>query len=187
MSYKELGEVEIVVLGGINKLNGKKNPTELEGYFLNVEDKPNRFNKHVPQKFYTFQTKDGDKGIYGKAGIDKGMRAATLGAMTKIVDTGELLDTGKGNPMRVFKVYQDKNNTIDVANLDSGTPLAASAAYEETGDAYGETAVDAEDENLFDDAPPARAVAPSAPATTVNAAAQARVAALLNKNRPRTI
>jgi len=131
MSYQELGEVEVVVLGGMNKSTGKKNPTELEGYLQRVEKRPNKFNPDKPQNFYVFLTEHGEKGIYAKAGINRVLRNAVYGAMTKLVATDELLDTGKGNPMKVFKAYQDKTNTIDVS---ASAQVSDSGSYEETSE-----------------------------------------------------
>ncbi len=117
MAYEKLNDVKPVALGGIDKKTGQRNPTELEGFYIRREEKPNKFNPGKPQSFYVFETKDGPVGLFGKAGIDREMKKASIGVMTKVVDTGKLLDTGKGNPMRVFEVYQDSSNTIDVAEM----------------------------------------------------------------------
>lgn len=117
MAYEKLSDVKPIALGGVDKKTGKKNPTELEGYYIRREEKPNKFNPGKPQSFYVFETKEGPQGLFGKAGIDREMKKAAVGVMTKVVDTGKLLDTGKGNPMRVFEVFQDSSNTIDVAEL----------------------------------------------------------------------
>lgn len=175
MAYQELGDVSIVVLGGTNKETGKKNPTELEGYFLRKEERPNRFNPVKPQAFYVFQTEDGEKGIFGKAGIDREMKKASVGVMTKVVDTGTILDTGKGNPMKVFKVYQDKSNAIEVAEA------------EEAVASYDDTVVDEEDdEQELDVVIPTRPIAAKAAASTISPARQAQVQALLNKARAKS-
>lgn len=169
MAFKELGDVTPVTLGGINKETGAKNPTQLEGYYLRREERPNKFNPGKPQSFYVFQTKDGDRGLFGKAGIDREMKKAAIGAMTKVVDTGQVLDTGKGNPMKVFKVYQDSENTIDVHVIEDNY----------TGD---EPESDLDQEEILDEIPPARALPPRKPAASPDAA---RVQALLNKARSR--
>lgn len=117
MAYEKLNDVKLVTLGGIDKKTGKKNPTEIEGYYLRKEEKPNKFNPGKPQAFYVFETKAGAVGIFGKASIDREMAKANIGVMTKVVDTGTTRDTGKGNPMRVFEVFQDSGNSIDVADL----------------------------------------------------------------------
>lgn len=129
MAYEKLSDVKPVALGGIDKKTGKKNPTELEGYYLRREEKPNKFNPVKPQSFYVFETKEGPQGLFGKAGIDREMKKATLGVMTKVVDTGKLLDTGKGNPMRVFEVFQDSSNAIDPESVTA--PAAEEPADDE--------------------------------------------------------
>lgn len=122
MAYQELADVKQVSLGGIDKKTGKKNPTELEGYYIRREEKPNKFNPDKPQAFYVFETKEGPQGLFGKAGLDREMKKATIGRMTLVIDTGTTMDTGKGNPMRVFKVKQDPDNTVDVAALSAVEP-----------------------------------------------------------------
>lgn len=112
MAFKKLDDVKQVVLGGTNKETGAKNPTSLEGYYIRKEEKPNKFNLAKPQAFYVFETQTGLVGLFGKAGIDREMKKANLGLMTKVIDTGTTLDTGKGNPMRVFEVFQDSENSI---------------------------------------------------------------------------
>lgn len=183
MAYEALGEVTVVTLGGINKTTGKKNPTELEGYLLGIEDRANKFNPGKPQKFYLFQTKDGEVGVYGKAGIDSVLRGARLGAMTKLVSTGETLDTGKGFPMKVFKAFQDKTNFIDIGPTNAPAEAAAQDSYTGIDE---EVAQDDSDDSLFDETPPARPVAARTPLATPDAARQAKVQALLAKSRPRT-
>lgn len=176
MAYELLSDVETVVLGGKNKETGKKNPTSLEGYFLRVEHRPNKFNPKVPQNYYVFQTSTGDKGLFGKAGVDREMKKAILGAMTKVVNTEKTLDTGKGNPMIVFEVYQDKSNSIEVAEQDStDTPPSVESAHEAVDDALDED----DDEELDVVAAPM----PSKPArpVQVNAERAAKVQALMNR------
>jgi len=123
MAYQELGNVTPVVLGGVNKETRQKNPTELEGYYVGKEQRPNKFNPKQPQNFYIFQTSNGLEGVYGKAGIDKVMKGAVLGRMTKLIATGEELDTGKGFPMKLFKAFQDAEDTIDVSAVTIPTAI----------------------------------------------------------------
>lgn len=172
MAYEELGELRLVQLGGVNKVTGKNNPTEVEGYYLGSEDRPNRFDPKRPQKLYKFQTQNGDVGVFGKAGLDKVMKGATIGAMTKVVSTGETLDTGKGNPMKIFKAYQDKGNTTQVTT----------GGLDQPGDEYEEVT----DEDTSDEVQYTRPTAPSTVATTPNAATRARVEALM-KNRNKAL
>ncbi len=171
MAYEEIGSVDVVVLGGVDKTTGRKNPTELEGYLVEIQQRPNKFNPNQPQNFYVFQTQAGLKGVYAKAGINSVLKGAQLGAMTKLVATGETLDTGKGNPMKVFKGFQDKKNTIDVTTVQL-TTTDDTESYESE-----EAEVEADEPVLPPPARPARAAA--AP----SAANQAAVQALLSGAR----
>lgn len=185
MGYQELGDVKAVTLGGVNKTTGQKNPTELEGYYLRVEGRPNKYNKNKPQNFYVFQTKDGEVGLYGKAGLDKEMKKAVAGRMTKVVNTGQTLDTGMGNPMIVFKVFQDRSNTI---NVDEFNPPAQSESTSSGSDASDDLEASGSGDwgdvdDTEEDLPPPRPQAPRTPASTPSADKQARVQALLSKGR----
>ena len=177
MAYESLEqEFRGIKLGGIDQKTGKKNPTEIEGYYLGFEQRPNKFNPTKPQHFYKFQTSDGLVGVYGtSAGLVRAMRNAVEGRMTKLVDTGETLDTGKGNPMRVFKAWQDKNNTIDPASIALSDEVTA-GNYEDPTDE------DSEEESL-DEVTPARATRPAIPVSTPSSSSQARVQALLGKSK----
>lgn len=172
MSYELLGEVTPVILGGTNRDTGKANPTELEGYFLRTETRPNKFNKDKPQNYYIFQTQDGERGLYGKAGLDKEMKKATPGAMTKVVNTGKTFDSGKGQPMIIFQVYQDRTNVVqDLGAADSGS------SYEDVSDDS--------DQGLFEEPTPTPVAAPRVAAAVASATQQSRVQALLNKSKTR--
>lgn len=174
MGYEALGEVQTIQLGGINKTTGKKNPTELEGYYLGSEDRPNKFNSNKPQKFYMFETADGQVGIYGKTGLDRVLRGARIGAMTKVVSTGEVIDTGKGNPMKVFKAYQDKANFIEVASQPSST----------TDDGEQQSDQEYASEEVEEDEPAPTKLVAKVPMTAISDSdRQAKMQALLNKHR----
>lgn len=138
MGYEKLSDVKPVALGGVDKKSGKRNPTELEGYYIRREEKPNKFNPGKPQSFYVFETKEGQVGLFGKAGIDREMKKASIGVMTKVIDTGKLLDTGKGNPMRVFEVFQDSANRIEVS--EETAPVEVADDEPEHDDEDGEPA-----------------------------------------------
>lgn len=173
MAYQELSDVTTVKLGGVNKQTGERNPTQIEGYYVRKETRPNKFNKEKPQNLYILQTQSGEVGIYGSAGVDREMKKATLGRMTKIVSTGQVLDTGNGNPMKVFKVYQDRTNSIEV---ESSTPITESASLNSSYDD-----VDSDDE-ISDEIPYEAPRAPARPAT-VSASARSQVEALLSSSK----
>lgn len=168
--YEELEKTRSVQLGGVNKTTGKKNPTELEGYYVGVEKLPNKFNPGQPKNFYKFLTAAGEVGIFASAGLDYVLKGATPGLMTKVVSTGETLDTGKGNPMKVFKAYQDKTNSV-------GDTVAASTESLSSGEDTG-----SEDEES-DVAAPTRATPPAKALSSTDAERQAKFNALRNKSK----
>lgn len=185
MAYDELGQIKSIQLGGVNTKTGKKNPTQLEGYYIGYEKRPNKFNPDKPKNFYKFQTAEGDVGIYASAGLDKVLESATLGVMTKIVATGETLDVGKGNPMKIFKAYQDKSNSIEVAQRqDAETPVTSDSddSYVETAEA--EAAFE-EDESEPAPVVSARPVPPRTVPASINTSQQAKIQALLKSRSAR--
>jgi hypothetical protein len=172
MAYEEISDIETVTLGGINKNTNEPNPTELEGYLVGKEQRPNKFNPGTPQNYYIFKTQYGLQGIYAKAGINSALKNAVMGRMTKLVATGETLDTGKGFPMKVFKAAQDKTNTIEVDLI----PAYANAVDSDDSDDVGNWT------------PPvaAKTTAPTlkAPLSTVAASSnKAQIEALLKSRR----
>ena len=188
MAYEVLGDVRTVKLGGVDKTTGKKNPTELEGYYLRVEGRPNKYNKDKPQNFYVFQTKEGEVGLYGKAGLDREMKKAVAGRMTKVIHTGKTVDTGMGNPMIVFQVMQDRSNTINVDEFNPPTPTQSASDHSD-GDGWSDDGGELEEityEEVEEETPPPRATAPRQPASAPSADRQARVQALLSKGRSKT-
>lgn len=177
---KFLDDVRTVVLGGINKTTNKPNPRELTGYYLRSEQRSNKFNPGKPQNYYIFQTKEGEVGVYGKAGIDREMRKATIGALTTLVNTEEKLDVGKGNPMTVYRVAQDASDTIEVDGYSSSEEevdrTALIAAQLSSRDEEPEA-----DEKLEEALPPASR-RPAA-ATEVTTSHAAKVKELLSRTR----
>lgn len=172
MGYEALGEVKFVKLGGVDAKTGKKNPTEIEGYYHSSEERPNKFNKDKPQKFYVFKTARGLEGIFGSGGLDKLMSGAALGTMTKVVDTGDRKDVGKGQPMKIYKVFQDSGNL--------NTSSEVTTNYVETD--YSDDS-DLVDEEPTEETRPTRATAPSQPAVAATASNQKRVQDILNRSK----
>lgn len=177
MGYEKLSDVQTVILGGVDKKTGKRNPTELEGYFLRVEQRPNKFNTDKPQNYYVFQTQNGEEGVFGKAGLDREMKKASPNAMTKVVHTGTTRDTGKGNPMVVFDVFQDKSNIIEQAYAQASVDHNS-----DEEDSYQET--DVSEEDSYEPTAPTTTtakVAPRALAKPADLSRQSKVKELLGR------
>jgi hypothetical protein len=160
------GSTSIVVLGGVDKKTGKKNPTELIGYFLKSETINTKFGE---KPLYVFKTSTGTKAIIGTGNLNKIMASKVPGLLTHVIDTGEKRDVGKGNPMKVFRVGQDPSDSMDA-------PRAQEASFEEVADEEVSSLEEETVEEL-----PASPTPPAQPAKTPSADKQAQLRALLNK------
>lgn len=189
MAFKEVMDLDCDVttaLGGKNRETGKANPTKAEGYFIGSKKVESRKAKSGFAYIHILQTAKGNLGIWGKTDLDRKMQSAPVGTMIRITHTG--MQATPNGDMYKYKVEVDADNTIEV-NL----PQAAVAAVEDDAaetqsyssayadDEEEELAVDAEEEAL-DEVPVARPVARK-PASTPDAARQAKVQALLNGSR----
>lgn len=163
------GNVDIVILGGTNKTTGKKNPTEIVGYYLRKDTIKTKFGT---KPLYVLRTKNGDKGIIGSGNLNKIMDTKALGLQTHIIDTGTTQDVGKGNPMKVFKVGQDRSDSLDVSSISELPSTEGSYDYSEDSA-----------EDLNDEVEYARPTAPRTPAAAPSADAMARAQAMLKRNR----
>lgn len=176
MAFETVNNTSAITLGGVNKKTGKANPTTIEGYFLRTRELgPNKFNRAKTDYAHDFLTEKGEVTVFGKTNLDGKLRKIQPGTMVKVSLDGTQ-DTGKGNPMIVFKVQQDLSNTIEVAGAQE------SADYADSGDAdYDDTDLDA-DAKAADEVEPSRVSRPVKAASTPTAQQQAKVKDLL-RNR----
>lgn len=184
MGFKEVASLDCdtaIQLGGINKKTGKANPTRVEGYYIGSRDVDSPKSKTGVSKLHIFQTEKGTLGVWGKTDLDRKLSGVTAGHMTRVTFTG--MKETKNNPMYVFKVEVDSDNSTDVSNLDASAGDAdADAEYVAGSDAdeYESESDVGEDEPALDEAPPARPSAPRRAAATPNAAQQDRIQAMVN-------
>jgi hypothetical protein len=117
-----------VTVGGFSK-KGEKNPEWAEGYYLGSVSGTNQFDEGKTKVIFMLKTPAGIIGVNGNANLvnkmqdsERGFKAATgnppIGAFLRIDFTGEV-KSGKGNPMKTFKVQFDDENVIDVAAVSS--------------------------------------------------------------------
>lgn len=182
MAFKELADLNcdsVTSLGGTDKKSGKKNPTQVEGYFIGSRDVASPKSKTGFAKLHVFQTDKGNLGVWGKTDIDAKLRSVTAGCLVRVTFTG--MQETKNNPMYKYKVEVDEENTIDVA---SAQPASEDGDQDDSGasDYQDEEDVDA-DEELADEVRPTRATAPRRPITTPSAESQARTRELLGARR----
>lgn len=168
MAFKEVTDLNadvVISLGGTNKKTGKKNPINIEGYYLGRREVEDRKKKSGVGYIYFFQTPKGNVGVWGKTDLDRKMLTAKTGTMMRITSTGTR-PTPNGD-MYIYRVEVDSENTIEVLSEETNF----SAASEEADDSF-----EAADEEESYSAP--------APSVVDEAAARrAKVQALLSKKK----
>ncbi len=194
MAFKELADLDAdtcYALGGKDKKTGKNNPTKVEGYFIGTRQVESKKSKTGLAALHIIQTSKGNVGIWGKTNLDQKLKSVTPGVMVKIEFSG--MKETKNNPMYVYKVSQDTENTIEVVGAD--TSAAADTGSDDQGDfnsddtpfegdTGAEDDVDADsDAPAADEPPPQRAQAPRRPAAAPTRAATQGVQGLLANRR----
>jgi len=138
MAFQEINGLDAdttVALGGTNRKTGKKNPDQIEGYYLGKREIVDAKRKTGKSYIYIFQTAKGNVGVWGKTDIDKKMVAATPGVMTRITFTG-MRPTPNGE-MYTYRVEADADNTIEVGEL-TATQETDSWSEEEDSEEFTE-------------------------------------------------
>lgn len=189
MAFKELADLDCSVttaIGGVNKETNKKNPTQIEGYYIGTRQVPSKKSKTGLCSLHVLQTQTGNVGVWGKTNLDQKMPAVKPGQMIRISFVG-MVET-QNNPMYKYKVQVDAANTIEV-NLPE---TDASAAGEESGNDgeelpssfdEGDPEDTLDDEAPLDEVPPARAAAPARKAAPPDARRAAAVQNLLGSRK----
>lgn len=180
MGFKTVSDLSTdnaIALGGFNRKTNKENPTTITGYFIGSKEVDSPKSKTGKAKLHVFQTSTGNVGVWGKTDLDQKLRAAEVGALTRVTFTG--MQETKNNPMYKYKVEVDSENTIEVAPAES--TLSDDTAATDDGYTYDEP-TDSEDDV---DAAPAYTPPkqPSQAARPPSADAQARTHAMLNRSR----
>lgn len=182
MAFREILDLDCdttVALGGFNKKLRTENPTSIEGYFLGSKVVASPKSKDGKAKLHIFQTAEGNVGVWGKTDLDRKMTSVQLGAMTKASFSG--MAPSKNGEMYKYKVAQDSENTIDVDTSPKNTPVLVEASASEE-ESYGDDE-DSLDDEVAEEIPAPRPIAPKVPAKTPSSEQQAKIQALLSKNR----
>lgn len=192
MAYEEVIALDAdvtVSLGGVNRKTGKKNPTQVEGYYLGKREVEDKKSRSGVSYIYYFQTANGNVGVWGKTDLNKKMASAVAGAMTRATCTGQR-ETPNG-PMYTYKLEVDRTNIITVPNgLSASTEeTTRSSGYNDGGDEdslyTAATLLDdgsglsADEEDASQD----EALAAAELAAQAAAARKAKVQALLSKKK----
>ena len=178
MAFTEVLDLDCdttTALGGFNRKTKKDNPTKVEGYYIGSKNTPSPKAKSGFAKLHIFQTSNGRVGVWGKTDLDRKMLSATVGAMTRVTQSG-VTPTQNGD-MYKFRVEVDSENTIEV-NLPSGEGETQSDE-EYVAESEG---LDSE-ETASDEVTYSRPAAPVAPATSPTAAQRNKVQDLLKSRR----
>lgn len=180
MGFKEVVSLDCdnaISLGGTDRKTRKDNPTRIEGYFVGSRKVDSAKAKSGFCLLHVFQTAKGLTGVWGKTDLDRKLASATPGAMTRVTFTG--MKETKNNPMYVYKVEVDAENTIDVSSVESSAGEDSAEDYSSNNYGEEEELAAGEDEEAVDEVPPARAQPPRQAAAAPSAAQQARVKSLL--------
>jgi len=181
MAFKVVASLDCdttVTLGGVDKKTKKKNPTQIEGYFLgSKETGPNKFNKAKIDLVHVFQTPKGNVGVWGKTDLDRKIKNVTPGTMVRATFDGTL-PTNKGNDMLKYKVEIDESETIDVSDLVDSQDSGGDDNNTQYGD---DPAIDGEDYEDSDEDDNSNSVLSASSDAVAERAA--KVQALLGKNK----
>lgn len=187
MPFKTVADLDCettVTLGGFDKKTRKDNPTSYQGFYIGAKTIESKLG---PSKLHIFQNEEGgNTGIWGKRNMDSKLQAVTPGHLTRVTFVGEV-DTGKGNPMKKFRVETDTTSFIEVAKFenteeaDSGdSDYNSASADDDVGLQEGD--LDSDD-SAPDETPPARAQPPKTAAKPPSAQAQQSVRDLIAKRK----
>lgn len=124
MGFKEVTTLDAdttITIGGVVKKTGKKNPTNIEGFYLGKREVTGgKFTRPGKKdSIYFLRTADGNVGVWGKTDLDRKMNSVTPGAMIRISYAGTT-PTPNGD-MHKYKVEVDMSNTIEVDDYATTT------------------------------------------------------------------
>lgn len=147
MAFKEVADLSAdvtIALGGVNRKTNKKNPTQVEGYYLGKREVEDRKTKSGKAFIYFFQTPEGNIGVWGKTDMNRKMESATEGTMTRVT-FDRMVPTPNGD-MYKYKVEVDTDNVLDGFVAMSQTPPAALQDEEGADGGDDEESDDGDDE-----------------------------------------
>ena len=175
MAYKEITSLDAdvtVAIGGTNRKTGKKNPTQVEGFYLGSRTVESKKSKNGTAQIHFFQTSKGNVGVWGKTDMDRKLATATPGAMT-LVKFEKMQNTPNGE-MYKYSVAQDEDNSIEVATMSNET------GSDDSDESSDYEAAGSEDDVLADDSGEDEEDARQAQALAA-AERKAKVQSLLNR------
>lgn len=163
MAYQKLTDLGTDQVFALGAGEGKK--PRIEGYYLGSRTVTTTNGDSV---IHVFQTPKGNEGVWGTKKLNDNLGASNRGVMTLIEYKGKIKLQG-GKTQHTYEFMVDRDNTIEVTNLPSGSATAG-VELTDADDNSNDDAVEAEFQQ-------AQAAAASA------AARQARVQGMLNKDK----
>lgn len=151
MAFKKLTSLETditIALGGVSK-EGKKNPSQIEGYYLGSRTTKSDRSKNGVSNIYVLQTAEGNVGVWGKTHLDKQMPNVTPGAMIRITQSGK--QRTKNGDMYLFEVEQDLENVIEVSSNTASPAASAGAVAQESYGYDGGDETEDEDDGGYEE------------------------------------
>lgn len=157
----------------------------LEGYYVGSFD---HVGDYAPTKKHIFQTDKGLQTVFGQTHLTQLLEGISPGCLVRVTLTGTK-KLKKGNPMKLYELEYDEDQTMDVDAVAASSSQVADEeeSYEEEGN-EDEGQEEVEEEPAPKAARPAQrpaAAAParaaSAPKSTVSPEQRARANALLGK------
>lgn len=186
MAFTEVQELDCEVttaLGGRNRTSGKANPIKIEGYFLGSKVVQSAKSPGGEAKLHIFKTEKGNIGVWGKTDLDRKLAGVEGGTMVRVTHTG-MTKTPRGE-MYKYKVELDKANTLE--GFVSASPSIASDEGSNDSALFDDSPeTELGEESSYDEVSPSFSVKPARPASSPDAARQAKVQALLNGGRHKT-
>lgn len=166
MAYEkmaDLGTDTVSALGGTNSKTGKPNPSQVEGYYLGARSVVTSTGASV---IHVFQTPKGNEGVWGTKKLNDNLTRTVVGKMVLVKYKGKIKITG-GKTQHTYEFFIDKSNAIEVDTLPEGNSIVEDEDMTDTDDSTDNT----DDEDA------------AQTAALVAAERQAKVQALLNKNK----
>lgn len=194
MAYENVVDFASIKAKSITK-DTPVNTIIVEGHYLGFRTTPD--NGYGPGVVHYFQKKDGTgvEGVFGKTNLNRLLTDSLKGICLRVKFTGMGEKQRGKNPAYCFLVQQDKDNTIDISNLDlavtpsDGVEDEDSTYVETAADSYEdleETELDADEEQSTRTLTSTRPTAPKTAAQAPSADRQAKVRDLLQRSKQRT-
>jgi len=120
MAFKTVSSLDADTAISLGKPDAKGKTTKsIEGYYLGFRTTTNSYGD---SNLHVFQTPQGNVGVWGSTNMDQKLKNVKPGTMTRVTANGLAPKKPGKNPMKLFEVAVDEDNTIEVSNADTSLP-----------------------------------------------------------------